>query len=193
MNHHALTAAHSSRGNSPPPGIRRGITQIIHKFGIDWPNLTAQIVSFSVVAYILWRFAFKPILATLDTRQKKIDEGIKYAEQMKAELAASQQKQEAILREAQTKAQQIIADTQKTAKEYADKQQQEAVVRAADIVAKAQQAVELEHKKMLADARGEIARLVVATTERVLAKRLSDEDRAAYNATASESLINNEK
>ncbi|WP_257791574.1 F0F1 ATP synthase subunit B [Ereboglobus luteus] len=150
-------------------------------------------VSFSVVAYILWRFAFKPILATLDTRQKKIDEGIKYAEQMKAELAASQQKQEAILREAQTKAQQIIADTQKTAKEYADKQQQEAVVRAADIVAKAQQAVELEHKKMLADARGEIARLVVATTERVLAKRLSDEDRAAYNATASESLINNEK
>ncbi|MDF9826206.1 F-type H+-transporting ATPase subunit b [Ereboglobus sp. PH5-10] len=174
----------------PHPESAGGITQIVHKFGIDWPNLTAQIISFSVVAYILWRFAFKPILATLDTRQKKIDEGIKYAEQMKAELAASQQKQEAILREAQTKAQQIIADTQKTAKEYADKQQQEAVVRATDIVAKAQQAVELEHKKMLADARGEIARLVVATTERVLAKKLSDADRASYNETAAQELTN---
>jgi F-type H+-transporting ATPase subunit b len=48
--------------------------------------------------------------------------------------------------------------------------------------------VELEHKKMLAETRGEIARLVVATTERVLAKKLSDADRAAYNETATREL-----
>jgi F-type H+-transporting ATPase subunit b len=55
-------------------------------------------------------------------------------------------------------------------------------------MAKAQQAIELEHKKMLSDARGEIARLVVVTTERVLAKQLSAADRAAYNDTASREL-----
>jgi F-type H+-transporting ATPase subunit b len=41
---------------------------------------------------------------------------------------------------------------------------------------------------MLLDARGEIARLVVATTERVLAKKLTDADRASYNETASKEL-----
>ena len=165
-----------------------GITQLTQTFGIDIASLVAQIVSFCVVAYILWRFAFKPVLATLDERQKKIESGIAYADQMKAELAATQQKQDAILREAQTKAQQIIADTQKAARDYADKQQQEAIARAADIAAKAQQALVLEHTKMLADARAEIARLVVATTERVLAKRLTDADRAAYNDTAAKEL-----
>jgi len=162
--------------------------KIIHNFGVDLPSLLAQILSFSVVAFLLWKFAFKPVLATLDERQKQIESGLTYAEQMKAELAASQQKQEAILREAQAKAQQIIADTQKAAREYADKQQQEAIAKAADIAAKAQQALALEHTKMLADARGEIARLVVETTERVLAKKLTDADRAAYNDTAAKEL-----
>ena len=53
---------------------------------------------------------------------------------------------------------------------------------------KAQQAIELEHKKMLDQARSEIARLVVTTTERVLAKKLSDADRSAYNEAASKEL-----
>jgi len=167
------------------------IARALRAFGIDWAALTAQVVSFSIVAYVLWRFAFKPILATLDERQKKIESGIAYADQMKAELAASQQKQDAVLREAQAKAQQIMADTQKAAREFADKQQQEAIAKAADIAAKAQQALALEHAKMLSEARGEIARLVVATTERVLAKRLSDADKAAYNETAAEELIKN--
>lgn len=172
------------------PEAEGSFTKIINEFGINGPSLVAQIISFCIVAFLLWKFAFKPVLATLDERQKKIESGVAYAEQMKKELEASQQKQEAILREAQAKAQQIVADTQKASREYADKQQQEAIAKATDIVAKARQAVELEHKKMLADARGEIARLVVATTERVLAKRLTDADRAAYNETAAKELTN---
>ena len=72
--------------------------------------------------------------------------------------------------------------------DFTDKQTQEASTRASDILAKAQQAIELEHKKMLADARSEIARLVVTTTERVLAKKLTEADRASYNETASREL-----
>ena len=159
-------------------------------FGIEWHAIVFQLASFLILFGVLYWFGIKPVLATMGERQKKIESGIAYADQMKTELAAAQQKQDAILREAQARAQQIIADTQKAAREYADKQQQEAIARAADIAAKAQQAIELEHKKILAEARGEIARLVVATTERVLAKKLTDEDRAAYNKTATDELTN---
>jgi F-type H+-transporting ATPase subunit b len=41
---------------------------------------------------------------------------------------------------------------------------------------------------MLAEARAEVARLVVTTTERVLARKLTDADRAAYNDAATREL-----
>jgi F-type H+-transporting ATPase subunit b len=165
-----------------------GITKITRDFGISLPSIIAQVLSFSVVAFLLWKFAFKPVLATLDERQQKISAGLTYAEEMKAQLAATQQQTEAALREAQQKSQAIVAETQKSAKEFADKQQKEAVEKANALLTKAHEAIELEKKKMLAEARTEIARLVVATTERVLAKKLSDADRSAYNESATREL-----
>jgi F-type H+-transporting ATPase subunit b len=167
-----------------------GISKIIQDFGISWPFFLAQVVNFSVVAFILWKFAFKPVLTTLDERQKKIADGLRYAEEMKAKLDATQQESAAILKKASTDASRLIDEARKTAKDFLDKQMLEATAKAADVNVKAQQAIALEHKKMLADARAEIARLVVVTTERVLAKKLSDADRAAYNDTAARELSN---
>jgi F-type H+-transporting ATPase subunit b len=167
-----------------------GVTKIIQDFGISWPFFLAQVVNFSVVAFILWKFAFKPVLATLDERQKKIADGLKYTEEMKAKLESTQQESAAIIKKASVEASRIVDEASKSAKALADKQQAEAAARVADTIAKAQQTIELEHKKMLADARAEIARLVVVTTERVLAKKLSDTDRAAYNDSAARELTN---
>ncbi|MGC4072422.1 MAG: F0F1 ATP synthase subunit B [Nibricoccus sp.] len=167
-----------------------GITKITQDFGINLPNIIAQVFNFAIVAFVLWRFAFKPVLATLDARQQKIAAGLKYAEDMKAQLAASQQESAALLKNAQVEANRVIDAARKTAKEIDERAQKEAVERANGIVTKAQQAIELEHKKMLAEARAEIARLVVSTTERVLAKKLSDADRASYNESAARELAN---
>lgn len=167
-----------------------GITKITQDFGINLPNILAQVLSFSFVAFILWKFAFKPVLATLDERQQKIASGLKYAEEMKAKLDATQQESAAILKKASVDASRLIDEARKSAKDYLDKQTLEATAKANDVMVKAQQSIELEHKKMLADARAEIARLVVVTTERVLAKKLSDADRAAYNDSAARELSN---
>ena len=161
-----------------------GITKIFTDFGINVPGVLAQMLSFSVVAYVLWRFAFKPVLATIDERQKKIDSGLKYAEEMKTKLEAAHQESATLVKQAQHEGVKIVEAARQTAKEFLDKQTK----RAGDLLAKAQQAIELEHKKMLDQARGEIARLVVATTQRVLAKELSDVERARYNEAASREL-----
>ena len=164
------------------------ITKITQDFGVSVPLILAQVLSFSIVAFVLWKFAFKPVLATLDERQQKIESGLKYAEEMQAKLAAAQQESAAIVRQANTEASRIIEEARKSAKDVLDKQTQEASAKAGDMLVKAQQSIELEHKKMLADARTEIARLVVVTTERVLAKKLTDADRSAYNDMASREL-----
>lgn len=171
------------------PSVSEQITQITDTFGLNVPALVAQIVSFSVVAWVLWRFAFKPVLATINERQQTIEAGLKYAEEMKAKLAAAERDCATMHRQAQLESTRIVEEARKAAKDYLDKQMQEATVRTNDLLTKAQQAVELEHKKMLADARTEIARLVVLTTERVLARRLTDSDRSAYNEAASRELV----
>ncbi len=169
-------------------GEATGITKIIQDFGISWPFFLAQVLNFSVVAFILWKFAFKPVLATLDERQQKIASGLAYADEMKAKLAAAEQESAASAKRAQAEATRVIEEARKSAKEFLDKQTQETVARANDILAKAQQAIELEKKKMLAEARTEIARLVVVTTQRVLAKELSEADRTRYNDSAAREL-----
>jgi F-type H+-transporting ATPase subunit b len=158
------------------------------QFGIEGKYLLMQIISFSILAFVLYRFFFKPVLATVDERNKKIEDGLKHAEEMQAKLAAAAQESAQIVKGAQLEAQKIVDEARKSSKEYTDKQQAEALQRSAELMAKAQQSIELEHKKMLNEARSEIARLVVTTTERVLAKKLTDADRAAYNDTAAKEL-----
>jgi F-type H+-transporting ATPase subunit b len=170
------------------PEAATGISKITQDFGISWPFILAQALNFSVVAFILWKFAFKPVLATLDERQHKIESGLQYAEEMKAKLEAAQQESVASAKRAQLESTRIIEEARKSAKEFLDKQTQESAAKAGDILVKAQQAIELEKKKMLAEARTEIARLVVVTTQRVLAKELSDADRSRYNDSATREL-----
>ncbi len=165
-----------------------GEASIVEKFGIEWHYVVWQIVSFLILFGVLYKFGIKPTIATMEERNKKIGDGLRHAEEMQAKLAAAQAENAALVKAAQLEAAKLVDEARKAAKEFGDKQQADAIARAADTLAKAQQAIELEHKKMLDQARGEIARLVVKTTEQVLAKKLTDADRAAYNEAATKEL-----
>src|SRR5881392_3748126 len=56
-----------------------GITDILREtaetFGWNWKLFLSQVISFCIVAFLLQRFAYKPILAILEERRRKIEEG----------------------------------------------------------------------------------------------------------------------
>jgi F-type H+-transporting ATPase subunit b len=157
-------------------------------FGIEPKYIAMQAVSFLILFAVLYYYGIKPVIATMGERQEKISAGLKHAEEMRLKLEETNKLTQASIHEAQVKGQKLIEDAQKSAKEFSDKQQQEAVEKANALITKAQAAIELEKKKMLAEARTEIARLVVATTSRVLARELSDADRSKYNDAAAREL-----
>lgn len=161
---------------------------MIPTYGLELKYVVMQAVSFLILFAVIYKFGIKPTISTMEERNAKIDSGLKYAEDMKAKLDAAQQQSAEIVKQANVKAGEIINEARASAKDFLDKQTQEATAKANDLLTKAQQAIELERRKTLAEAREEIARLVVATTERVLAKKLSDADRAAYNETAAKEL-----
>ena len=48
------------------------VAQIARTFGVDWPHLGAQIISFSIVCAVLYKFAYRRILEMLEQRRQQI-------------------------------------------------------------------------------------------------------------------------
>ena len=167
------------------------VEAIATKFGVTWPTLIAQMVNFLLVAFVLHKFAIKPILATYDERQKKIADGLQYAEEMKAQLMEAEKERVEKIKEAVSEAQKILGDARDQSKAMLEQKIQEASAQAESLIRKAGEATELERQKMLAEVKAEVARLVVETTARVLDKELSSEDKERYSNAAAENLSNN--
>lgn len=178
------TAAHAEAVQSS------GAAELIHRFGIQPKYVVMQFVSFAILATVLYKFGIKPTLAAMDERNRQIESGLKNAADTAVKLQEANVQAAAQLKAAQIEANKIVDEARKAAKELSERETAAATERANALLAKANEAAELERKKILAEAKQEISRLVVATTERVLAKQLSDADRAAYNETAARELAN---
>ncbi|MBC2595516.1 F0F1 ATP synthase subunit B [Ruficoccus amylovorans] len=164
------------------------VEKLASTFHVEWHLLLAQGINFIVVAFVLWKFAFKPVVATLETRKKKIEDGLQYAEEMKARLAEAEKQYAEKMKEAAIEGAQIIEEARENAKTYLEKQTQEAVTKAEGIVAKGRESVELERKQMLSELRREVAHLVVQTSGKVLNRDLSAEEKSRFNETAAKEL-----
>lgn len=153
-------------------------------FGFNWHLFLSQIVSFSIVALMLQKFAFKPIIAVLEERREKIAESLRNAEKIKEELAGAEVKSREIIAKADAEAKNIIAESRKTADAVAEKREQQAVLEAERILTNAREASAAEREKVMAGLRREFGRLVIDTTAKVTGKVLSAEDQKRLNEEA---------
>jgi F-type H+-transporting ATPase subunit b len=152
------------------------MSNTLQVLGITWPKLIAQFINFSIVLFVLWRFAYRPVFAMLETRRLKIAEGIANAEKIKAQLAQAEADRREILVKAGDQANQIIAEVREAAARVREQETQKAVAAAGRIIAKAREAAAQDHARMLAELKREVGRLVVQTTATVTGKILTPED-----------------
>jgi F-type H+-transporting ATPase subunit b len=150
--------------------------ETLKSLGIYWPKLIAQAVNFGIVLFILWKFAYRPVLAMLEQRRQKIAESINNAEKIKTELARTEAARQEILNNANTQANKLIEVARAAAAQVREQETQKAIAAAEQIIAKAREAAAQEHARMLADLKREVGRLVVQTTATVTGKVLSPED-----------------
>src|SRR6516164_10239001 len=154
---------------------------VAQQFGVYWPNLIAQLILFAIVYFVLKRFAFKPIIAMLEERRRRIEEGQLNAEKIKKQLAEAQTKYEEILAKAHAESQRLLEEVRASGDRLADQKRQEAIAAAEQIALKAQEAIGLERDKTMAEMKRELGRLVVDATSRVTGKVLSPEDHEKIN------------
>src|ERR1700751_3015135 len=119
---------------------------VAEQFGVYWPNLIAQIVLFFIVYFVLSRFAFKPMMAMLEERRRRIEEGQINAEKIKQQLAEAQAKYEERLARANAEAQRLIEEAKASRQKLADEKRQPALEEAREISQRTHEALSLERE-----------------------------------------------
>lgn len=157
-----------------------GFSEMLHDtaetFGWNPWLFFSQVISFAIVALLLRRFAYKPILAVLEDRRRKIEEGQLNAEKIRKELAEAEKRYQEILAKANADAQRMIDEARQSAAHLSERKQQEAIASAEQIVAKAKEAAALEHERQMQALKRELGHLVVETTAKVTGKVLTADD-----------------
>ena len=150
--------------------------RIVTIFGVDWSHLLAQVASFLIVCFVLYRFAYGPILKMLETRRQQIAQGLANAEQIKAELAKTEVQRKEVMMQANAQATQFIEEARAAAARLQEQETQKAIAVAEQILANAREAAARDYDRMLAELKKEVGRLVVQTTATVAGKILTTED-----------------
>lgn len=151
--------------------------EIGEKFGFNGQLFTMHFIGFGVVAFLLHKFAYGPILQMLDERKGRIAKSMSDAEKTKAELANAQAKAAELVAQAGQQAQKIIEESRAAASKIAEVERQKAIADAANIIAKAKQSNDAELARMKGELRQEFGRLVVAAASRATGDILSTEQK----------------
>jgi len=136
-----------------------------------------QTLLFGLLLFLLWKFAWKPILSAVNEREDGIKDALAAAEDAKKEmqnvtadsenlLKEARAEREAMLKEAREIKDKLIADSKEQAKVEGDK-----------MIKQAQAAIESEKKAAVADIKSQVANLSVEIAEKVIKEQLSDKSK----------------
>ncbi len=141
---------------------------------IDWKQVATQIVGFLIFLFLIVKFAWGPVLQTLEARKAKIAGDLADAEGKKREAAELRARLEQELRgidqQARVKIQEAVGEGQRIATDIkADAQAQ-----ARSRLDRAEAEIESERAKAQKSLHEDMARLAVAGAEKILRKKLDE-------------------
>ncbi|MEY3392328.1 MAG: hypothetical protein RLZZ322_1177, partial [Verrucomicrobiota bacterium] len=115
----ALLAADASKGAhgaAESSGPVADIIKLFGDFGVDGPHLLIQLINFTLLAAVLYRFAIRPALGQMEERNRLIEKGLADAQAATQRLAEAQQASDAKLNAASDEAAKILAEARNSAK-----------------------------------------------------------------------------
>src|SRR5262249_6925003 len=136
------------------------------------------ILTFLILLGLLARFAWRPLLQALDTRQAAIRKSLDDAQKAKEELERVQAQSAQIIRQARNDADAIVAKTHSDAEKLGEELRQKAREEADGIVRNAQRQIENETRRALQEIRNEAVDLSVTIASKLLQRHVSKEDNA---------------
>lgn len=149
---------------------------MFERVGILGGNLLWQCLAFAILIFLLYRFAYKPVIGMLDERANRISESMEQAEQIKRDNAAAAQKAQQIMSEAQAQTREILAQAQQISQRTIAAAQAEAREQREKLLSDAHRQIETDTQRAKDELRREVARLAILAASKVVGKSLDTPD-----------------
>jgi len=162
---------------------------ILQNFGIDPLLLTAQVVNFLIIFWLLKRFAYKPIFGMLKKRQKQIEDGIENAKLAEASLQKAQEEEKEIIKKARDEARNLLLDAKVQAQSVVDGAQEKAKIQVAKMLEDGQRKLQDQLTNSEKTLSKHAAELAVKLLEKSLASVVSEKEQKEIVIRATKKLV----
>jgi len=142
--------------------------EILGKIGFDWQVALANLVNFLIIFILLRAFVFKSLAKAIRDRNTKISDGLKNAEDALLARDKAEVDKNKIITDAHREAGEIIKEIQTESENRRLALVAKAEAEAQAIIEQGKKVLEVEKAKMIAEAKTELAGLVIHATEKVL-------------------------
>jgi|SRR5688500_6637501 F-type H+-transporting ATPase subunit b len=139
-----------------------------------------EIVSFGILLWVLYKYAFPPLLETLETRERKIRESLEQAERLRVEAERRMQEYEAKLTVASRDAEAVLIQAKERAQRLLDENEQRLVAEAERVKADAAREIDQERRKAIQEIRNQATDLALLVAEKVVERSLTDADHRRF-------------
>lgn len=133
-----------------------------------------NLLAFLILFFILKKTAWKPILKSLNEREKSISDSLATAEQVKAEMAQMKSENEALLAKAREERALMLKEARETKDKIINEAKEQAKVEASKIITDAAAAIETQKMAALTDVKNQVGNLVIEVAEKILRRELAD-------------------
>ena len=126
--------------------------------------------------FLLVKFAWKPILTSLNERESGIHDALAAADKARADMQNLQADNEKLLKEARAEREAMLKEAREIKDKMITDSKEQAKVEGDKMLKQAQAAIESEKKAAVADIKNQVAELSVEIAEKVLKEQLSNKD-----------------
>ena len=141
--------------------------------------MIGQICNLLLQMYLFKRFLFKPVKNILAQRQGEVDHTYEEAAQAKVAAENAKNEYEQHLRQAHAEAEAITSRAMENAKRKSSEMVKAAEAETVALREKASRDIELERRKAMSEAKGEISSLAVELASKVVRKEIDQKDHEA--------------
>lgn len=134
------------------------------------------LLAFIIVFFILKKYAWKPILNSLDEREKGIANSLETAQRVKEEMSQLKNENEELLAKAREERGVMLKEARETKEKIIGEAKERAKIEANKIISEAQQAITVQKMAALTEVKNEVGKLVIEISEKVLRKELSNRE-----------------
>jgi len=136
-----------------------------------------QLILFVALVLLLQKFAWKPILNSVNEREEGIKNALDEAENARKEMQNLNADNERILKEARAQRDTLLKEAREMKEGIISEAKNEAQVQAAKIVEQAQATIEAEKQAAITDLKNQVAELSVGIAEKVVRGELADKNK----------------